>query len=227
MANKILSTDPEDQPKPRQAFADDVVGRFRSGHQMNGLPAALEAWRVTTDDPEVATAIHGLLGGDEPQEWDAKGGDVHEVFTAAESVEVILAGPSAVRERMVLWGRNGKLILAGDGESGMGPQIEVYFTLVEQPNLGIFEFRSGSWPLARSLAADRLVDQLEQIGGPVRATLVLEHVKFTAKSGKRAGQLVSFTRPRLRIVGPAETGAWLASTRATGCFSTPPPTRFK
>jgi len=231
MALKIFGTDPEDQPQPRQAFADDVVGRFRSGHQLNGLPAALEDWRVTTDDPEVAANIQTLMGGDEPQEWEAKGGDNIEVFTTTKSVEIILAGSKAVRERMVLWGRNGKLIMAGDGETldwpedkagtpdpdadlpfaerkakgqdgtGMTPQIEVYFKLADQPDLGVFKFQTGSWSLARDLAADRTVDQLEQIGGPVRATLDLEHVEFTAKNGKRAGQLVSFTKPNLKING--------------------------
>lgn len=116
MALKIFGTDPENQPKPRQSYADDVVGRFRSGHTLNGRPAALTEWRVTTGDPDVANVIHDLLGGDAPQEWDAKGEDNLEVFSATKALNIILDGPKALRERMILWGRNGKPISVSDGE---------------------------------------------------------------------------------------------------------------
>ena len=109
MALKIFGTDPESQPKPRQRFSDDIVGRFRSGHTLNGRPSALDDWRVTTGDPEVASAIYDLLGGDAPQKWDAKGEDDLEVFTASKEVEIILEGEKALRQSMLLWGRNGKL----------------------------------------------------------------------------------------------------------------------
>jgi hypothetical protein len=226
---RIFETDPEAAPKPRQRFSDDVVGRFRSGYQLNNRPAALTEWRVTTGDPEVADAIRALLGGEEPQPWDAKGEDNLETFTKAKSVEILLDGPRSVRSSMVLWGRNGKAIRRcdgvdqiGDGKgkgcecpasfaerkeaakagTGCDPQIEVYFRLAADPDLGIFKFQTGSWSMVRDLGAEE--DKLAEIDGPARATLELEEVSFVAKNGPRKGQTVSFTKPVLTILGPAE-----------------------
>lgn len=228
MGLRIFGTDPETQPKPRQSFADDVVGRFRSGYMLNNRPATVTEWRVTTGDPDVAKEIHDILGGDAPQEWDAKGEDNLEIFTASGDVDVILAGPKALRQRMVLWGRNGKMIQSGDGmtlddgtpdpdaeltfqerkkkgQDGIGPvpQIEVYFRLAAQPDLGIFKFQTGSWSLAQDLAAYDVEGQLEEIDGPTRAVLKLEEVSFVAKNGPRAGQTVNYTKPVLTIKGAA------------------------
>jgi hypothetical protein len=233
LALKIFGTDPESQPKPRQRFADDVVGRFRSGHTLNGRPAALEDWRVTTGDPEVAKAIFDILGGDAPQEWDAKGEDNLEVFTASNKVAVILEGEKALRQSMILWGRNGKMISKSDGETmedgtpdpdaelsfaerkkkgqdGIGPvpQIEVYFRLAEEPDLGIFKFQTGSWSMASDLAANDVEGDLRDYvadseTGKVRATLELEPVNFTIKKGPNAGRNVSYTKPVLEILGAA------------------------
>ena len=233
MGLKIFGTDPESQPKPRQRFADDVVGRFRSGHTLNGRPAALEDWRVTTGDPEVAKAIFDILGGDAPQEWDAKGEDNLEVFTASNKVAIILEGEKALRQSMILWGRNGKMISKSDGETmedgtpdpdaelsfaerkkkgqdGIGPvpQIEVYFRLAEEPDLGIFKFQTGSWSMASDLAANDVEGDLRDYvadseTGRVRATLELEPVNFTIKKGPNAGRNVSYTKPVLEILGAA------------------------
>ena len=41
---------------------DDNVGRFRSGYQVNGMPVALDAFRITTADPAVAVTVAELLG---------------------------------------------------------------------------------------------------------------------------------------------------------------------
>lgn len=220
----------QNQPTPsaRKSFADDIVGRFRSGYQVHGRPQALDAWRVTSDDPEVTERIAAMFGGD-PQEWDAKGSDNQEVFTEAKSVDIILHGPKALRQRMVLWSRNGKLIFESDGETqangdpdpdadlsfaerkakardGIGPEpsIELTFRLADDPDLGIFRFQSGSWSLASDIAHDGVDVELEEIDGPTLATLELEHVSFVAKNGPRAGQTVSYTKPRIRIKGAAE-----------------------
>ena len=234
MALKIFGTDPETQPKPRQKFADDIVGRFRSGYQLNGRPAALTEWRLTTGDPEVADAVLDILGGDPAQEWEAKGEDNLEVFTASNEVEIIMEGEKALRQRMILWGRNGKIISEGDGETladgspdpdrdltfaerkkkgqdGIGPvpQIEVYFRLAAQEDLGIFKFQTGSWSLVRDLATDDVEQDLADYAadsetGRVRATLALEEVSFVAKNGPRAGQTVQYTKPVLKIKGAAK-----------------------
>lgn len=234
MSLKIFGTDPETQPKPRDKFADDVVGRFRSGHQLNKRPVALTEWRVTTGDPEVADAIAELLGGDAPQEWDASGEDKIEVFTATKSVPVILDGPKALRQRMVLWGRNNKIISDSDGETlstgepdpdrdlsfqerkakardgiGAQPQIDVFFRIKGHEDLGIFKFQTGSWSMAQDLARDDTEQELadyfgDSDGKGVEAVLHLEGVEFTAKNGPRAGQLVSYTKPVLDIKGPVK-----------------------
>lgn len=223
---KIWGQDPEAQPKPRPRFADDVVGRFRSGHTLSGRPAALSEWRITTGDPEVADKVFEVFGGQEPQDWETKGEDTIEVFTATEEVEVIIADASKLRQRMVLWSRAGKLVIDSDGETyadgtpdpdamlsfaerkrkgqdGLGPipQIELYFRLVEEPELGIFKFQTGSWSMASDIPRDGTVEAMEAIEGPILATLTLEKVSFIAKNGPRAGQTVEYTKPRLTVKG--------------------------
>ena len=231
MALRIFGNDPATETRPRQRFADDIVGQFRSGYQLDGTPAALNEWRVTTGDPEVADAIYDLLGGDKPQEWAAKGEDNLEVFTASKSIEIILDGPSALRQKMILWGRNGKPITSGDGQTlddgtpdpdasltfaerkqkaregrGAEPQIELYFRLAEAPDLGIFKFRTGSWSMVSDLVYADVEDGLADLSadsesGKVKATLKLEEVSFIAKKGPRAGQTVQYTKPVLTVIG--------------------------
>jgi hypothetical protein len=224
-----------DAPKAEKSgYQDDVVGRFRGGHQLGNQPVALQEWRVTTGDPEVADKVHEILGGDAPQEWEAKGEDNLEVFTASSEVEIIIEKPSALRQRMVLWGRNGKLIQAGDGQTldypedkkgqpdpdamlsfqerkqkgrdGTGPEpsIELIFRLAEEPDLGLFRYQTGSWSLVSDLAYNGVEDALAEIDGPAKAVLALEEVSFVAKNGPRAGQTVNYTKPTLKIVGPVE-----------------------
>ena len=227
---KIFKVDPNSTDSaPRQRFGDDVVGRFRSGYQLNGRPATLSEFRVTTGDPEVAQAIFDSLGGDAPQEWDAKGEDNLEVFTATSEVAIVIDGPKSLRQRLILWGRNGKPIYTTDGETkddgtpdpdrdlslaerkqkakdGVGPtpDVELYFRLADDPDLGVFKFQSGSWSLVSDLAHFDIEGELEGIGGPARATLKLEEVSFVAKNGPRAGQTVTYTKPVLSIKGAAK-----------------------
>ena len=230
-------------PKKKTSFADDVVGRFRSGYQAEGAkgkktPMALQEWRVTTGDPDVASAVHELLGGEDPQKWDATGEDDLEVFTKADRVEIILEKPDALRQAMVLYGRKGTIYVS-DGETilypdekkgqpdpqadqtfaerkeaaregtGAEPRIEVFFRLADDPDLGLFKFQTGSWSLASDLAYNDVEGDLadafaDSDGKGVLATLGLEEVSFTAKSGPRAGKEVSYTKPVLKIVGPVE-----------------------
>jgi len=228
MALKIFGTDPENQPKPRQRFSDDVVGRFRSGHQLNGQGASLDEWRITTGDPEVADKVFDLYGGDEPQEWETKGEDKIEVFSASSEVEIILDPSKALRQRMVLWSRQGKLVIDSDGEKyadgtpdpdaeltfaerkakgrdglGPSPQIEVYFRLAAEPDLGIFKFQTGSWSFAQDLARDQMDDEIAAYEGPILATLKIEPVSFIAKNGAMKGQEVNYNKPVLTLKGAA------------------------
>lgn len=214
----------------KKKFQDDIVGRFRSGYVANKRPVALTEWRVTTGDPEVAEAVAEILDGGEPQTWDATGEDNLETFTKTSEVEIVIENAGALRQAMILWGRNGKIIRKSDGETiqfpeeskgepdpqagqslqerkaaakegtGAEPQIELYFRLAANPDLGIFKFQSGSWSLASDLAYHGVAEALEAAEGPVKAKLKLEPVEFTAKSGPRAGQLVSYTKPFIEIV---------------------------
>lgn len=223
MAINIFGRDGDESSKKRSKFADDVVGRFRSGHQLNRRPVALSEWRVTTGDPEVADSVRRLLGGDKPAKWETQGEDNLEVFTDAQQVDIIIDGPSSVRSSMVLWGRNGKLIRACDGvqqkddaksdcacpqtlaelkaESKDGtacePSIQIVFALADDPDLGLFRFQSGSWSLAEDI--NTVEKKLAEIDGPAAATLALEVVEFTTKAGEHR----KFTKPVVKVIGPA------------------------
>jgi hypothetical protein len=219
MALRIFDVDTESKPKT----TDDVVGRFRSGTQLNGRPMALSEWRVTSADPLVLNELQTLMGGAEPQKWDTNSDEKHELLTTSTVVDIILDGPGSVRTSMVLWGRNGK-IRECDGASQKGsndgadcvcpsklserkdaakaghgcePSIQVYFRLAEAPELGKFKFFSGSWTMAAEIG--NAEQELSAIDGPALATLELVNVSFKTKDGKQ----VSYTKPVLTITGPA------------------------
>lgn len=210
----------------------DVVGRFRAGHQIGSHPAALNEWRITTGDPEVASRVHDLLGGESPRTWAAKGEDNLEVFTASSEVAIVIENAKALRERMVLWNRAGKPVYVSDGEyvlddaghptedkdpdadlsfaerktkarDGFGaePDIELYFRLAEDPDLGVFKFKTASWGFASDLAYNGVADALAAAEGATKAILKLEPVSFVAKNGPRKGQTVSYTKSELVLKG--------------------------
>lgn len=221
MGLRIFETDPEAAPKPR--FSGDIVGRFRSGYQINRRPATLEKWRVTTGDPEVAATIHDLLGGEAPQEWEATGEDNLETFTDAERVKVVIERPTSLRQEMVLWGRSGAIRRcdgveqSGEGAegepcacpasyadrkdaakkgTGCQPNITLFFKLADAPDLGIFKFNSGSWSLVRDLGP--VEKKLDEIDGPALAWLGLEVVEYESAGTKRR-----FIKPVIDVIGPA------------------------
>lgn len=223
MALKIFETDPDAAPKQRQRFADDIVGRFRSGHQLNKRPISLEHWRVTTGDPAVAERIRDLMGGDPAQEWDTQGEDNLEVFTITERLRIVIPGPAMLRQEMILRGLRGIIrrcdgvTQSGDGsqgkacecpqayadrkaaaESGSGcsPETSLVFRLWDDPDLGMFRFRSGSWSLVRDIAAQQTMERLEEINGPTDAWLGLELVEFGEGASKKR-----FTKPTIDVIG--------------------------
>lgn len=226
MGIRIFEVDPD--AAPRKRFADDIVGRFRSGAQVNNRPLSLDEWRVTTGDPEVAEAIGDLLGVKTgPQEWTTEGEDNIEVYTTSNAMEVVLDGPSAIQTAMALWGRNG-LVHKCDGETitagpqqgqpcpmagksvadrkeaakagyGCAPSIQVYFRLAADPELGKFRFTSGSWTFAGEVLAQE--SALAKIDGPARATLTLEVVEYDTQAGRH----VRYTKPVVKILGPVES----------------------
>lgn len=239
MAIRIFDVDPD--AKPRASYSSDIVGRFRSGTQLNNRPLALEEWRVTSGDPEVTDRLAELLGiKGGVQEWDTKGEDNLELFTTSTSVDVILDGPNAVMTSMVLRGQGSAIIrqcdgveqadgtacacpnkvadrkAAGNVGTGCKPSISIFFKLADDPELGKFRFSSGSWSMAGEIGEP--VAKLEAIGGPARGTLSLEKVEYTTKAGRH----VEYTKPVLTVRGPVrepESVAKVAPTAtATGRF---------
>ncbi|MFG3014334.1 hypothetical protein ACGFZB_28725 [Streptomyces cinerochromogenes] len=96
MANNLKSiwdADPDAAPKERSSFADDVVGRFRSGRLVKSgrteIPESLNEWRVTTGDPVVAAKIAELMGG-EVEEWETDKEDNLQVLTNAKTAQIII-----------------------------------------------------------------------------------------------------------------------------------------
>lgn len=178
MALKIY---PENQPKPRQRFSDDFVGQLHSGYQLDGVPSALEEWRITTGDPDVAERVHELYKGE------------------AAAIDVVMADSKAIRQWLTLWDRDRNPVCI--------PSAELTFRLAEDPNLGIFVLKSNSWGLAHFLAAEDIEGQIEAIGGPAIIRLKLVPVSFTAKNGPRKGKLVSYTSTEIEVIGAVEREA--------------------
>lgn len=114
MALNIFRSAEEQKAQPKNQYGD-VVGSFRAGYSENGEPKSLDEWRVTTGDPIVADAIHGLLGGEKPAEWETKSEEALEIYTEAKSVPIILDGPRAVRQRFVQRNRNHEIVYVSDG----------------------------------------------------------------------------------------------------------------
>jgi hypothetical protein len=212
-----------DTAKPRQSF--DVVGRFRAGHMINKRPQSLSEFRVTSDDPEVIDVVAEMFGG-KRQTWDSEK-QPYEVFTNASSVPIIV---ERIFSNMVLWGRQGAIRkcdgqtltypedqagspcecaklgsladrkAAAERGTGCSPSVMVRFRLADNPDLGVFEFQSGSWNLAQDIG--RVEKDLESFGGRASGTMALEAVEFTAKD---SGQLRRFTKTVINLTAAAPT----------------------
>jgi hypothetical protein len=235
----------ENAPKTKGdsgGFADDLVGRFRSGYVdktgRKDRPVGLQQWRVTTGDPSVADAVVDLLSAPNGVgEWETSGEDNLEVFTESDSVEILLEDARALRQQMVMRTLKG-VLYRSDGETifwppekkgepdpqadqtfkerkaaskdgtGADAQVELYFRLAENPDLGIFKFQSGAWTLVSDLSFNETEEEIAEFfeknpGEKLKATLALEEVSFVAKSGKMAGETVTFTKPTITLHGKA------------------------
>ncbi|OKI71405.1 recombination directionality factor [Streptomyces sp. MJM1172] len=216
---RIFETDPAAKPKRRQ-FADDFVGRFRSGRQVGNRPESLKTWRVTTNEVETADAISKLMGGT-PAEWETTGEDFNEVITETDKVLIVINGPKALTADMKLYGRQG-LIHHCDGvqslmeedkgelcgcpalmedrkaqaKTGRGPSpyTNLVFRLAEDYDLGVFRFQSTAWKLAEVI--HEIDNELSAYSGEVLAELSLELVEFTTKAGRD----VSYRKPVVKVL---------------------------
>ncbi|MBM7770614.1 hypothetical protein JOD54_000818 [Actinokineospora baliensis] len=223
MALRVFETDPDAKPKPRNTFADDLVGRFRSGMLVGRRPQALAEWRVTTDDEDVADRIAATFGG-EVSTWDTDKADSFEVLTTTKQVEIVIERAEDLRSRMALFGQGGPIHVC-DGayhitghpednaigqpcgcprdlqsrkdkskaRTGPSPDIALRFRLADAPDLGVFLMRTGSWSLVNDL--ETLERVLEQGEPPFRAVLELEHVQYTTKGGRD----VDYHRPKITV----------------------------
>lgn len=214
MANRLTFTQPD------KKSSSDFVARFRSGMVANGRPVALQKFRVTTGDKDIADKIATLFGG-EPQEWDTKTSELWEVMTDVPEVDIILDGVDSVSAKMTLWGRNAKVRscdgtvqddgspcacpstmsdrqAAGRQGTACNPDIFIAFTLADDPDLGRLKFVTGSWQMAKEIGA--VQDALERVGGAARATLSLQQVEYVTKSGEQR----RYTKPVLKIIGAVE-----------------------
>ncbi|GGX26755.1 recombination directionality factor [Streptomyces chryseus] len=201
MANNLAAiweTDPDAKPKPRTtSFADDIVGRFRSGRLVGKTPESLNEWRVTTGDPAVAAVIERLMGGT-AEEWDTDKEDNLQILTDSKSVEVIIDSSDAIDASMKKFGFQGlehhcdgvKYLsdddptLVGEpcgcpplledrkaaAKSGKGPKpsVDVVFKLAAHPELGYFRFNSGGWSLVKVL--HEVIEDIDTVGGRVEET---------------------------------------------------------
>ncbi|WP_327415306.1 recombination directionality factor [Streptomyces sp. NBC_01233] len=202
------------------------VGSFRTGRLAEGRPQALDAWRVTTDDAEVAARIANLLGG-QPQPNEGGGNLAHEVLTKVETVRVLIDGPDAVAAHMILWGSKGithqcdgleflspeekkgqpcgcppvfedRKVAAKEGR-GPTPSISLTFRIAAEPALGEFHFMTSSWQMAAQLSD--LTDALKRVNGPAICDLTLELVVYTTKMGRG----VCYRKPVVTVLGSPDT----------------------
>nr|WP_269084532.1 hypothetical protein [Streptomyces sp. PCS3-D2] len=207
------------------------AGRFHTGRISDGLPQALDAWRVTTDDADVAARVAHLLGGEpQPNEGTGGAGLAYEVLTSRESVRVLMNGPEAVAAHMVLRGRtgiihdcNGVELLSPEEKKGQpcgcpplledrklaarhgrGPMpcVDITFRIAAAPGLGAFHFMTHSWQMAAQLSD--LTDALERVNGPAVCDLTLELVVYTTKAGRG----VCYRKPAVTVLGSPDTVAF-------------------
>lgn len=182
-----------------------------------------------------------VFGGEAPQPWETTQEDNLEVFTASPEVDIIIANSKALRQRMVLWSRQGKLVIDSDGatyadgtpdpdaeltfaerkkkdQDGLGPapQIEVYFRLAEEPDLGVFKYQTGSWSMLSDLVRDGTPARLAGIGRPALAQLGIEYIVFKAKNGPRTGETISYRKLVLTIVRPWSATVYAEERKLTG-----------
>ena len=203
----------------------DVVGRFRAGHTINKRPQSLQEWRVTSDDKAVLETIAKQFGGT-VQEWDNEK-QPFEVFTDATAVNVVVekifSAMTLWGRNGVIRKCDGQTISYPEEQAGQPcptcstapdlatrkqmaqqgtgcqPDVTIRFRLKDFEDLGVFEFKSGSWNLAQDIG--RSESALEKFGGKAVGTLALEPVEWVQKS---TGQTRRFVKSVLNLTGPAD-----------------------
>lgn len=223
MAVRIFETDPDAKPKPRPSYANEEPDfRFRAGKMNGRSPQALEAWRVTTGDKEIAESIAQLMGGS-VNEWQTSKDDFLEVLTGKDSVEVVIDGSKAIKSTLILWGMRGPIhecdgvmsLMAEDygqpcgcppllkerkqlAKSGRGPapNTKVSFRLAEDYDLGVGQLVSTSWELVKVL--HEIENDLDEIQGEALCELNLELVEYEHSTFGH----VRYRKPVIKVIKP-------------------------
>ena len=196
--------------------ADDIVGRVRAGQQIQGRPVALSEWRFTSGDPAVASSVAELFGGS-PEKWETQSDEALEVLTTTAVLPVEL---TSLTSEFVMWtNKSNRPVRACNGivqtdelkstcvcpsdlrehkdaakvGTACQPSVRAVFRLTAAPDLGLFRFNSASWQLAA--AVEQLEADLTERGGTSEATLALELVEYTTKTGRD----VRYTRPVIEL----------------------------
>ena len=169
IASKVWDGGKQDSPQASRA------GRFRAGMLMQGRPASLDTWRITTGDPDVADAVSAQYGGT-VAEWDTKTDESLEVITEVASVPVVakylssqlslmgLKGPIRSCDGITQKDEGGSPCAcpsdpkerweAQQNGSACSPDSKFYFSLTELPDLGDFAFYTGSIGFAKAATAE-------------------------------------------------------------------------
>jgi hypothetical protein len=209
--------------------SDDVVGRFRSGFLTSGgRPQSLDAFRVTTGDPDIAEAVSELMGADGSgvSSWETSTEEKLQVFTTTSEVAIIVE-PASIKASLVLWSRGGKKIVETDGsyliedgkltdnqwdgaslpmakvkqnaKDGVGPSPSLQVYFRLAESPGLGKFKYFSGAWTAIDTFNAAESRVESLGGACDAMLSLEKVEFTAKDGTE----VSYFRPSLKVLGLA------------------------
>ena len=197
--------------------ASDIVGRVRSGAQIQGRPVALQEWRFTTGDPDVAQAVADKYGGS-PTPWETSTEESLEVMSTVSSLAVVL---TQIQSEFVMWGSQGSrtpmrtcdgAVQKDDACSACEcpsdvkehkekaraghacqPSVRATFRLADLPDLGLWRFNSASWQLAGEVNAAE--EALAAAGGEAEGLIRLELIEYQTKNGRN----VSYTKPSIEV----------------------------
>ncbi|MFI5803501.1 hypothetical protein [Streptomyces sp. NPDC051561] len=184
-------------------------------------------WRLITDSASTAARFGRTFGG-EPESHLADGAEQWEVLSERSTLPIVVDGPELVFMEMKLWDSrglahhcDGDVFLASTDRAGtpcgcpplmtqrkerarfgQGPQpiTTVLFRLADDPEMGVFRFRSSSWRFAETVEPFRA--DLATGHGSSLCELSLECVVFTTGNGRQ----VSYYKPAAKVRGPWSLG---------------------
>jgi hypothetical protein len=226
MALRIFETDPDAKPAPKPETSSQYelpAFSLRTGMQRNGKPVSLRNWRFVTDNPETASALAELYGG-EASEFDPTKEQNWHVLSDTDTIEVVIASADSVEEKLTQWGGPGGPIHECDGvysllpddkgepcgcpqtmterkekarkRRGPSPNIQIPFTLAGKgEDLGTAKFIGTAWTLAEVI--HEVKAKLDEINGPALCAMRLELVEYDSDKYGR----VSYTKPVIDVLG--------------------------